>query len=39
MAEIKNSTIFENSEDILLPADVLVVLVKTEWNAIATEIG
>ena len=33
MADIANSTIFKNIEDIRQLKDVLVVLVKTEWNA------
>ena len=33
MAEVRNSNLFENIEDIQHLKDVLVVLVKTEWNA------
>jgi len=33
MADISNSSLFQHIKDIHLPADVLVVLVKTEWNA------
>jgi 6,7-dimethyl-8-ribityllumazine synthase len=33
MADVRNSNLFENIEDILHLKDVLVVLVKTEWNS------
>ena len=33
MADVKNSKLFQNIEDIRQLKDVLVVLVKTEWNA------
>lgn len=33
MADVSNSKLFENIEDIQQLKDVLVVLVKTEWNA------
>jgi 6,7-dimethyl-8-ribityllumazine synthase len=33
MADVRNSNLFQNIEDILHLKDVLVVLVKTEWNS------